>query len=264
MLPVKGGTAAKSRLGDAAPDRSGLALAMALDCLDAVLATPGVTRVVVVTEDPRSGRAARELGADVLALPASGLDTAVAQALAAVPGDVAVAVLLADVPALRPQDLRAALDAVEAALEDGAAWVLVPDAEGSGTVMLAAPTPAGIVPAFGPGSAAAHERLGARRLDLPVERLRRDVDTMDSLAEAVGLGAGPRTRRSLATVQATVLTYDAATRQGTVVTDDGVRLQMPAASLAGSGLRHLRPGQRVTCTRDRDTVTDVHIVGISG
>jgi cold shock CspA family protein len=65
-------------------------------------------------------------------------------------------------------------------------------------------------------------------------------------------------------VQATVLTFDADSRRGTVVTDDGVRLAMPAAALDGSGLRHLRPGQRVTCLRDGDTVTDVRIVGVSG
>lgn len=61
-----------------------------------------------------------------------------------------------------------------------------------------------------------------------------------------------------------MLTYDAATRQGTVVTDDGERLQMPPDSLEGSGLRHLRPGQRVTCRREGDAVADVHVVGIRG
>lgn len=65
-------------------------------------------------------------------------------------------------------------------------------------------------------------------------------------------------------MQATVLTFDATSREGTVVTDDGTRLAMPADALAGSGLRHLRPGQRVTCVREGEHVADVHVVGISG
>jgi 2-phospho-L-lactate guanylyltransferase len=46
-------------------------------------------------------------------------------------------------------------------------------------------------------------------------------------------------------VQGTVASYDAATRSGTVVLDDGHELGFEAAALAGSGLRLLRPGQRV-------------------
>lgn len=266
VMPVKGGPGAKSRLGAATSDRAGLALAMALDCLDAVLATPGVDRALVVSDDPVTARGSRGLGADVLSPSGAdgGLNAAVGEGVATCPTGVAVAVLLADLPALRPQDLRVGLDAVETALDEGAGWALVPDAEGTGTVLVAAEVANRIVAAFGPGSAAAHERFGARRLDVRSERLRRDVDTAASLTEAVGLGVGPRTRRSLGDVQATVLTYDATTRQGTVVTDDGVRLSMPSQSLQGSGLRHLRPGQRVTCVRDGDAVTDVRIVGISG
>ena len=49
-----------------------------------------------------------------------------------------------------------------------------------------------------------------------------------------------------------------------VVTDDGVRLAIVPGALDGSGLRHLRPGQRVTCTRTDDGVDDVHVHGISG
>jgi len=266
VMPVKGGPHAKSRLGAVTADRAGIALSMALDCMEAVLATPGVDRVLVVTDDPLSVQESRDLGADVLT-PSSadgGLNAAVGEGVAACPPGAAVAVLLADIPALRPEDLRAGLDAVETALESGAGWAFVPDAEGTGTVLVAAEPASRIVAAFGPGSADAYERFGARRLDVAVDRLRRDVDTATSLTEALRLGAGPRTRRSLGVVQATVLTYDATTREGTVVTDDGVRLAMPATSLERSGLRHLRPGQRVTCAREGDTVTDVHIVGISG
>jgi len=46
-------------------------------------------------------------------------------------------------------------------------------------------------------------------------------------------------------VQATVLRYDAATASGSVVRDDGLQLDFDARALAGTGLRFLRPGQRV-------------------
>jgi hypothetical protein len=46
-------------------------------------------------------------------------------------------------------------------------------------------------------------------------------------------------------VQATVRSYDEAARSGSVFTDDGAVVPFGAQSLAGSGLRLLRPGQRV-------------------
>jgi 2-phospho-L-lactate guanylyltransferase len=46
-------------------------------------------------------------------------------------------------------------------------------------------------------------------------------------------------------VQATVSAYDPATASGTVLLDDGVELPFAAQALEGSGLRLLRPGQRV-------------------
>ncbi|MDX6308790.1 MAG: hypothetical protein QOI06_1836 [Nocardioidaceae bacterium] len=46
-------------------------------------------------------------------------------------------------------------------------------------------------------------------------------------------------------MQATVLTFDPATRSGAVVTDDGRRVPFDEASFAAGGLRLLRPGQRV-------------------
>jgi cold shock CspA family protein len=64
-------------------------------------------------------------------------------------------------------------------------------------------------------------------------------------------------------MQATVLRFDAATRTGEVVTDEGVRLTMTPDALDGSGLRHLRPGQRVTCAATGDDrVSGVRLHGI--
>ena len=46
-------------------------------------------------------------------------------------------------------------------------------------------------------------------------------------------------------MQATVSSFDPTTSAGAVLLDDGVELPFAASALDGSGLRLLRPGQRV-------------------
>ena len=53
-------------------------------------------------------------------------------------------------------------------------------------------------------------------------------------------------------MQATVRSYDGGTRSGSVFTDDGTVLTFGADALAVSGLRLLRPGQRVQFRCDGD------------
>ncbi len=246
VVPVKGGPGAKSRLGGSAA----LALAMSLDCVDATLGAHSVGRVVVVSADDHVREQVARLGAEVVVQGprAPGLAAAVLLGIEHAetpPGPTAV--LLGDLPALRASDLDAALALVGRSLAQGAVQVLVPDAEGTGTVLLAASSPRALRPSFGPGSAARHAQAGASRLDLAIPGLRRDVDTAQDLAAALHLGMGTHTRRTLRSMQATVLTYDADRRSGEVVTDDGLRLPMTQDAMARSGLRHLRPGQRVSC-----------------
>jgi 2-phospho-L-lactate guanylyltransferase len=201
VLPVKGGPRAKSRLG--APPA--VAAAIALDCLDAVLACPAVGSCVVVSADVAFRRSARLAGATVVpeSRPGSGLVAAIGDGLAAASRRPwcarPAAVLLADLPALRPEDLQAALEAARTALEDDRGrMAAVPDADGTGTVLLAARTPARLDPAFGPGSFGEHLRRGAVPLPLDLPRLRRDVDTPADLDVALTLGVGPRTASALA------------------------------------------------------------------
>lgn len=47
-------------------------------------------------------------------------------------------------------------------------------------------------------------------------------------------------------MQGTVATFDAETRTGSLLLDDGTPLAIPAAAFAASGLRLLRSGQRLT------------------
>lgn len=52
-------------------------------------------------------------------------------------------------------------------------------------------------------------------------------------------------------MQATVASFEAASGAGTAVLDDGTRVSFDEAAFAASGLRHLRPGQRVRLESDR-------------
>ena len=55
-------------------------------------------------------------------------------------------------------------------------------------------------------------------------------------------------------MQATVRSFDQATGSGSVFLDDGTVCAFGAAAFAASGLRLLRPGQRVTIRRGPDGV----------
>ena len=53
-------------------------------------------------------------------------------------------------------------------------------------------------------------------------------------------------------MQATVSRFDDATRAGAVLLDDGLELPFTAEALVGTGLRLLRPGQRVRISTSGD------------
>lgn len=195
IVPVKSRFRAKARLLPPPEiDKPQLALALALDTLDAVLEVIPAERLIVVTEDDEVERAMSQRDVDTVPDPTRGLNPAVQAGL-----DEAVrrnetlptAVLLGDLPALRPHDLSAGLRAC-AATESA----LIPDHNGDGTVLLAHHDPAALAPRFGRGSAARHaRRCTVLELDLPT--LRHDVDDLESLHEAVELGVGQHTERAL-------------------------------------------------------------------
>ncbi len=83
-------------------------------------------------------------------------------------------------------------DEAAAAAARGLGARFVPDHDGTGTTLLAAPAGVPLDPRFGPGSARAHARSGA--VVLPAApSLRHDVDTAADLAAAARLGLGART-----------------------------------------------------------------------
>ncbi|MET0423533.1 MAG: 2-phospho-L-lactate guanylyltransferase [Actinoplanes sp.] len=190
VMPVKRLTAAKSRLRGAVPAarHPDLALAMVRDTATAVLAAATVAELLVVTDDPVVAAAVAELGARVTPdPPVAGLNAALRHGADQVVGLSRPRVVLAgDLPALRPEQLAAAL-----AGADRRAFVA--DAAGSGTVLLATPPGEPLEPRFGLGSAAAHAASGARALTGDWPGLRQDVDTPDDLTTVLALGAGRHT-----------------------------------------------------------------------
>ncbi|WP_327089885.1 hypothetical protein OIE66_04505 [Nonomuraea sp. NBC_01738] len=56
-------------------------------------------------------------------------------------------------------------------------------------------------------------------------------------------------------MQATVRTFDTATRSGTVFLDDGTVLEFPTAAFDAGPLLLLRPGQRVNLLAEGEAVT---------
>lgn len=270
VVPVKGGPLAKSRLHLPRAARAALADAFARDTVTALRAAVGGMPVLVVTSDAAVSAWVPSAGAELVPDPGLGLDAAVAAGCRAAAGLGArrVAVVLGDHPALRPEEVRSALEA--AARHPSC---VVPDAGDDGTALLTLtllPRAAdgGVRTAFGPGSADAHERLGHTRLDLDLPGLRVDVDDAASLAAAARLGVGPETRKALA--RATVPGVQASIHRieddgsGSALLDDGVEVVVPPGAATASGLRHLRVGQRVSVELDEagGTAVRVWVVGI--
>lgn len=162
LVPVKDLSRAKSRLLGAAAGGAGsryahaeLVLAMVSDTLTAVLATKVVRSVFVVTPDPAVAVRSAVIGA-----------------------------LQADLPALRPSELTAAV--VSAA----GRRAFCPDRQGSGTTLLLSAAGGELHPRFGPGSGRAHLQTDALVLNGPWPSLTCDVDSHGDLVAAAELGLG--------------------------------------------------------------------------
>lgn len=197
LLPVKPPAVGKSRLGTL-PDeaRIRLATAFARDTIVAASACPAVARVMVVTDDVDFAALAATAGCAVLPDGVTGdlngtLVQAAHECARRWPGSGLVA-LCADLPALRPDDLAAALAEVPTA---GAAYV--GDATGSGTTMYAARSLPDFRPQFGIDSAARHRRDGALPIEAALPSLRQDVDEAADLGRAMTLGVGEHTAAAI-------------------------------------------------------------------
>lgn len=196
LVPVKRLPVAKTRLALPEAARADLALAMACDVVRAALDCPAVTDVVVISDDSRARAAVLALGASVLDdEPDAGLNPALSHGFrtvrAAAPG-AGVAVVSSDVPGATPAELTVVLSAAS-----GHERAFLADLSGTGTTVLTAGAGAELEPHYGPGSAAAHEACGHRRLAVSAPGLSCDVDTVEDLVAVLSQAdrrAAPHTR----------------------------------------------------------------------
>jgi 2-phospho-L-lactate guanylyltransferase len=97
-------------------------------------------------------------------------------------GAAGALVLVADLPRIGPEDLRA----LAAAAPAGRGAALAPSRDGTGTNALLVCPPAGLEPALGPGSLARHlagaQATGLQTALVPRPGLALDVDTPEDLA----------------------------------------------------------------------------------
>ena len=192
LVPVKPPAHGKSRLVGPSDDRRReLAAAFALDTVAACLAAGRVGAVLAITDDATFSRRLAEIGCASIPDAVTGdLNATLRQAAAEVHRrwpDLVPAAVCADLPAQRPEDLDAAL---AGAATDVPSFVA--DAAGVGTTLYTAPY-AQFDPRFGPGSRLAHLGTGATEIEGALPSLRRDVDDLDDLREALALGVGPHT-----------------------------------------------------------------------
>lgn len=185
VVPMKALPEAKTRLASASADPSAHAGLVAAIRADTLRAAADVGRILLVVD-----RMTPDIsGWPVLVQSGPGLNQALREAAAHVvsqrPSD-GVAALVGDLPALRSEELRAAL---ALAAEHPRAFVI--DANGQGTTLLTALPGCPLEPAFGPDSATRHAR--AATAVAAGAGLRLDVDTASDLDRARELGLGSAT-----------------------------------------------------------------------
>jgi 2-phospho-L-lactate guanylyltransferase len=188
------GAQGKTRLHVSSRARRALSLAMLGDVLDVCVAV-GSTRVV--TPDPDGADVAVEAGAEPVHDPGAGLGEAVRVALEGVePGTILI--VNADLPCVRPPDLRALLAAAPAG-----AIALVEARDGT-TNALCLYAAEAFAPLYGAGSASRFRRHAAEHgieaVSVVLPNLVDDVDTMDDLFR-LRLRCGLRTRSCLAELE---------------------------------------------------------------
>ena len=196
VVPVRGLPAGKARLARllTIEQRNRLVRAMLDDVVRALQGARRVERVTIVSRDAAARREAERLGVAFLRQPPdrTGLNAALQDAQ----GDRATAgallIVPADLPLVRPADIDALVEAASPSTA-GPAVALAP-AEDGGTNGLCLRPPGVIAPAYGPGSAARHERAardaGAAFAVVRSERWALDVDWPEDLARLLAL-AGP-------------------------------------------------------------------------
>lgn len=192
VIPIKGLHAAKSRLAPALDEaeRARLVLVLAERVVCAAAAARGVDRVLVVSKDERILELAGALGAVGVrerggVAEADALNAALEDGRRGAHelGSTRIAVVVADLPTVEPEDVAAVFDALAA----GADVVLARARDGEGLGALGLRSVDALPFRFGDGRAFRHHAAAAQQLGLSAVVLDRpglaiDVDTADDLA----------------------------------------------------------------------------------
>ncbi|MFO7778325.1 MAG: 2-phospho-L-lactate guanylyltransferase [Nitriliruptoraceae bacterium] len=181
LVPLRAPGEGKSRLSGVldTEQRAALAIAMLAD-VTAALTAAGLDEVVVVAGGRRAAAAGVDLGLPVVVDPPGcrGLDEALAAAAQRMGTQRDLLVVAADLPRLRPCDVRAVL-------EPDVEVVIGPTAAGGTGALVRRPATV-IGTAYGPGSALAHRdmarRAGVRSAHVDRDGIHHDVDTFTDLA----------------------------------------------------------------------------------
>ncbi len=186
---------ARSRLGFNEATGAVLATAMATDLLASCQTASGIDEVIV------AGTAPAELSVTEIPDLKQGLNLALGDVLTALPPQDQVIILLGDLPCVRPEDIDLALELARARSRSPHQTAsMICDAVGTGTTTLIG-TAGTLIPRFGPHSRALHREQGYVELkEGELWRLRRDVDSISDLADAVRIGTGPATNSAAETI----------------------------------------------------------------
>jgi 2-phospho-L-lactate guanylyltransferase len=202
LVPAKALDRAKGRLAAllTEDERRQLALAMLEDVVKALQAVPEIDSVAVISPDAEVLDAARALAAEAIEEPASvrGLNQALAHGLSVMSSRPdALLVLLADVPTLKPADVKDVLDALP---PDRGVVIAPSSAKGTSALALRPPD---IIPfRFGEQSFQNHKReAAARKIEHTIvrnEALANDIDEPADLKRLLEHPAETATHRLLA------------------------------------------------------------------
>jgi len=202
LVPAKALDRAKGRLAAllTEDERRQLALAMLEDVVKALQAVPEIDSVAVISPDAEVLDAARALAAEAIEEPPSvrGLNQALAHGLSVMSSRPdALLVVLADVPAVKPSDVKEMLDALPA--DRG---VVIAPSSARGTSALALRPPDVIPFRFGEQSFQDHKReAAARKIEHAIvrnEALANDIDEPADLKRLLEHPAETATHRLLA------------------------------------------------------------------
>lgn len=187
LVPAKAMHAAKSRL-----NRDELVAAFLTDTVTALIGSPRVGCVSVITSDRELEVLAKGLGAQTVLEPTpSGLLNALELGMYTIQPSMGTVIALGDLPCLTPADVNAFLESAD--LYDSS---FLCDSEGTGSTMWARRPGSTALPHFGVRSRAAHRESGS--VEIPGSpRAHRDVDTPTALWDAIRIGVGSATMRAL-------------------------------------------------------------------